>query len=182
MSKNKGFTLIELLVVIAIIGILASIVLASLNTARNKGKDASIEAQMASARSQAEIYYGSNGNTYGVTATAGNCTGSSAGPLFKTAASSGGLLSLIQGIAAQVNGTQSLATTEAVCNMLPATGNATSWAMAVMGVVTSPSQTFYCVDSNGTSRFYNNASTPAATALVGASGAVAIITGATTCN
>src|SRR5690349_16219340 len=69
MNKTKGFTLIELLVVIAIIGILSSVVLASLNTARGKGSDAAIKSQLAALRPQAEIYYDTNGS-YGATGLA----------------------------------------------------------------------------------------------------------------
>jgi len=55
MNKNKGFTLIELLVVIAIIGILSSVVLASLSGARAKAKVAAVQSVLSSMRSQAEI-------------------------------------------------------------------------------------------------------------------------------
>lgn len=58
----KGFTLIELLVVIAIIGILSSVVLVSLNSARQKGKDARVQAEVAQIRAALEAEY--DGKTY----------------------------------------------------------------------------------------------------------------------
>jgi prepilin-type N-terminal cleavage/methylation domain-containing protein len=69
-NTKRGFTLIELLVVIAIIGILASVVLASLNSARAKGADAAIKSTVNNARAQAELFYDTAGN-YTTVCTAG---------------------------------------------------------------------------------------------------------------
>jgi prepilin-type N-terminal cleavage/methylation domain-containing protein len=69
---KKGFTLIELLVVIAIIGILSSVVLSSLNTAREKGKNAAAKSELASIRSQANLYYDDNNQSFGIDGTSCN--------------------------------------------------------------------------------------------------------------
>ena len=59
--KNKGFTIIELLVVIAIIGILASLILTSVQTVRAKGRDAKRIGDMKQITSALNLYYFDNG-------------------------------------------------------------------------------------------------------------------------
>jgi len=61
MHRKKGFTLIELLVVIAIIGILSSVVLASLNSAREKSRDAKRVSDIKQLQLALELFWDTNG-------------------------------------------------------------------------------------------------------------------------
>ena len=61
-----GIVLACILPVIAIIGILSSVVLVSLNVARQKGQDAQIEAALNNMRLETEMYYNQNNNSYSV--------------------------------------------------------------------------------------------------------------------
>ncbi len=121
MNYKKGFTLIELLVVIAIIGILSSVVLASLNTARDKGADAAAKSNLNGARAQAELYYDSNSYSY-----ASLCTSST-------------------GIAKQLAAaTSSVADSSAIAEVCQA--SSTAWGAEVK---LKASTKYYCVDSTG---------------------------------
>lgn len=125
MNLKKGFTLIELLVVVAIIGILASVVLASLSTARNKGKDASVQASMSSMRAQAELGVDTSG-AYVVDIC--NST------------DDGGLNSL------RLAANESASPNTVVCGQNTAVGVApTAWGAAIV----LPTGGFFCVDSTG---------------------------------
>lgn len=69
---SQGFTLIELLVVIAIIGLLSSVVMASLNVARSKARDAQRLSDLHQIQNALALYYAKNGS---YPDTTGRCSG-----------------------------------------------------------------------------------------------------------
>lgn len=146
--NKKGFTLIELLIVIAIIGILATVVMSSLNTARTKGTDAAIKSNLTNLRSQASIWYDDNGSLY---ATSGNEFASSTCP---TALSTGNLLEDTK-FYTGVSEAYAKAGGEAFSRCVV---TESAWAVAVQLKTsdgdTAPGFDSWCVDSIGSSRAY----------------------------
>ncbi len=127
---KKGFTLIELLVVIAIIGILSSVVLASLNSARTKGSDAAVKAAMNNLRAQAALYYdGTGGQTYDSSLTSIACNGSASHGLFSADPQAKAIASNI------------------ASNSASSTCMSTSTTFAVVAQLKGGS--YWCVDSSG---------------------------------
>lgn len=75
--KKTGFTLIELLVVIAIIGLLSSVVTASLSTARGKAQNTKTVSGVLSYKNALELYYVDNGHYPQTTVDEKFCLGGS---------------------------------------------------------------------------------------------------------
>lgn len=71
LDLSKGFTLVELLVVISIIGVLSSLVLLQLGTARAKARDAKRIADVNQLRAAIELFLDDNSGTYPLTLTSG---------------------------------------------------------------------------------------------------------------
>ena len=62
MTQKKGFTLIELLVVVAIIGLLSTLSIVALNTARAKARDARRVSDIKQIQTALELYYNDKGD------------------------------------------------------------------------------------------------------------------------
>jgi len=159
---QRGFTLIELLVVIAIIGILAAVVLGSLNDARSGGQDASIKQSVANIRSQAELFYNANGYTYRVDGTTNVCTNTQVSALLVAA------VDVVNGTA-YAAGTHGISTYVGLNTLTGAATGRTAACHAdetryvAVAPLASVAQ-FWCVDSTGASK--QTATAPASGAYV----------------
>jgi type II secretory pathway pseudopilin PulG len=137
--------LIELLVVVAIIGILASVVLANLNSARTKGADAAIKAGMSNMRAQAELFYDANGVYTDVCQPGG--TNSAYPPLLSAAQK------LLQTNTPGVASTDAFAYSAAgAANSSVCHDSGTAWAAITSLKVPTTANAGWCVDSTGAAR------------------------------
>ncbi|MFZ2204977.1 MAG: type II secretion system protein [Minisyncoccia bacterium] len=149
MNLKRGFTLIELLVVVAIIGILSSVVLASLNSARIKGSDAAVKANLANLRGQAAICYDGGCSTV----TAGNY-GAGVTCTFTAAGAMTGCASDLFADETFRNGMKAAASAGGATGANPVTGytNAAGDAWAVHSPVKNTTDLTFCVDSAGAAK------------------------------
>lgn len=152
-TKKRGFTLIELLVVISIIGLLSSVVLASLSTTRTRGRAAAIRSALTSLRTQMELEANPPGR-YGMTTNYTTGVGDNASCGFNNFATT-------KVAQIRTNMASNLAvSTDYVCsvNVSSLTVPATRWAVAA---ILPGGAGLACVDSTGESKVYSGVTTVA---------------------
>ncbi len=76
-SYKRGFTLIELLVVVSLIGILATLVMANMNSARERARDANRKSDLRNIQTALRLYYNDIGRYPAGTSTITGCGGAS---------------------------------------------------------------------------------------------------------
>ena len=164
---TRGFTLIELLVVIAIIGILSSVVLVSLNSARSKGKDVRITSTVSQLRTTLESvgngsnYVGAFGSaTIAAGGTIANGLECMTGMTFSAATPAGTASTGCTGqTTAALSGTMLTNTNTIVSDaysnggsiiiIVHATSANTADAYAIYGQLASNTLKYFCIDSTG---------------------------------
>ena|SRR3569832_1558885 len=148
-TAERGFTLIELLVVIAIIGLLSSVIIASLNSARSKGSDASIKSNLETIRTQAELVYDNNSQSY-----ATMCSDATIAAALSSAASN------VSSGSVDTTLTDAGATTKVSCH---AAANGSAY--AVQAPLKSATG-YWCIDSTGVAKSEAAAILASATACI----------------
>ncbi len=148
-KKENGFTLIELLIVIAIIGILASVVLISVNNARTKAKDTTIKNAMDTIRKVSELEFINLNGSYNITTNSGNagfppCTATTSGMIYQNESFQKAITQILS-----LNGNQN-----GICVVHP-----TAWAI----VFPLSSGDWWCIDSTGRSSSTQSGTLPGQT-------------------
>lgn len=144
---QKGFTLLELLVVIAIIGVLAAVILTSLNSARSKGEDAAIKSNIKTITTQAQLYADSNNDLWSSTTSWGGTNTTTC--TFPNTFLADSVIS--KAITAILNGNSG----SRYCYLLTNGAPGYIYAWVLVFPLKQTANTFWCIDSTGASREKN---------------------------
>ena len=184
--NKKGFTLIELLVVIAIIGILASVVLTQVNSARDKTLDVAVKSDLAGIRAASVVLYDTFGNKYSTTGTAitGDCGAATlaalthGGTALNATNTTTGTIFLDTNINLALSHIKKSNGGTALDCHIPADGSG----YAIVAKLKTTAGGWACLDGQGSLKTTQGITTTPYTAATGAATAALTTTTSTTCN